>query len=67
MEPERHDLDALELVAVPRATHMQFVGATAYCSVKGERVKLDPDHHYGRSFDCPYCGKHVVGRLDPER
>jgi hypothetical protein len=46
-------------------THMQFIGGTIYCSVKGGRLKLG-DHRYGRSFTCPYCHSFVGGRLDAE-
>lgn len=47
-------------------THMQFVGGTVYCSVKGGRLNLGHDHRYGRDFVCPHCGAEVGGRLKAE-
>jgi hypothetical protein len=40
-------------------THMRFVGGTVYCSVKGGRLNLGPDHRYGDAFVCPVCGSRV--------
>jgi hypothetical protein len=38
---------------------MRFVGGTVYCSVKGGRLNLGPDHRYGDAFVCPVCGSRV--------